>query len=53
MNPVEWDPCQNFLFPNISQPEVIEDVDELLPDLITEDELDDIKFGDIDLSDGM
>ena len=53
LNPAEWDPCQNFLLQNISQSDGMEDVDKLLPDLITEDELDKIGFGDIDLSDGM
>ena len=56
ISPVEWDPCSNLLFPNITnnlnQTESIEDVDELLPDLITDDELEGINFSEMGLTDG-
>lgn len=59
MSGLDWDPCSNFLFPNITsglnQSEPIEDVDELLPDLITEDELDvdEINFAEMGIEDGI
>lgn len=57
ISPVEWEPCSNFLFPNITnnlnQTESIEDVDELLPDLITDDELENINFSEMGLTDAM
>ena len=56
ISPVEWEPCSNFLFPNITnnlnQTESIEDVEELLPDLITDDELESINFSEMGLNDG-
>lgn len=54
MGSLDWNHCNgDLLFPNITQTDSpLEDVDELLPDLITEDELDDINFSEMGLSDG-
>lgn len=56
LHPLEWDSCNDFIFPNITSNinntcDPIDDVDELLPDLITEDELEDINFSEMGLSD--
>ncbi|KAL3837016.1 hypothetical protein ACJMK2_022408 [Sinanodonta woodiana] len=54
MTPIEWD-SSNMLFPNISgsinQTESLEDVDELLPELITEDDLDGINLAEMGIND--
>jgi hypothetical protein len=58
MGSLDWESCGDLIFPNITsdlnEPEdPIDDVDELLPDLITEDELEDINFSEMGLTDGM
>ena len=53
MGSLDWNPCNDMLFPNITQTDApLDNVDELLPDLITEDELEDINFSEMGLSDG-
>lgn len=57
MGSLDWESCGDLIFPNITsdlndQAESIDDVDELLPDLITEDELEDINFSEMGLTDG-
>lgn len=54
---LDWESCGDLIFPNITSDlnepeEPIDDVDELLPDLITEDELEDINFSEMGLTDG-
>ena len=54
---LDWEPVGSFLFPNITnslnQTESMEDVEELLPDLITDDELEEINLiADMGLDDG-
>lgn len=56
MGSLEWESCGDLIFPNITSDmndpaESIDDVDELLPDLITEDELEDINFAEMGLTD--
>ena len=57
---LDWgEPVSSFLFPNITtglnQTESMEDVEELLPDLITDDELEEINLiaENMGLNDGM
>lgn len=57
MGGLDWNTCGDLLFPNISaeldQTESqLDDVDELLPHLISEEELD-IDLAEMGLSDGM
>ncbi|XP_060567437.1 endoplasmic reticulum membrane sensor NFE2L1-like isoform X1 [Ruditapes philippinarum] len=58
MGSLDWESCGDLIFPNITsdlnEPEdPIDDVDELLPDLITEDELEDINFSEMGLTDAV
>lgn len=53
MGTLDWNTCGNMLFSNITQADSpLEDVDELLPELIADDELEDIDLSEMGLSDG-
>ncbi|XP_053408693.1 endoplasmic reticulum membrane sensor NFE2L1-like isoform X2 [Mercenaria mercenaria] len=58
MGSLDWESCGDLIFPNITSnlnepSDPIDDVDELLPDLITEDELEDINFSEMGLTDAV